>query len=35
MVKDYPEKKMELIASQNIRKTLSLKAGDDLEAEIL
>jgi len=34
MVQDYPEKKMELIASQNIRKTLSLKAGDDLEVEM-
>jgi CTP-dependent riboflavin kinase len=35
MVEDYPEKKMELIASQNIKKALSAKAGDDLEVEIL
>jgi len=35
LVKDYPEKKMELIASQNIKKALSAKAGDDLEVEIL
>jgi CTP-dependent riboflavin kinase len=34
MVEDYPEKKMELIASQNIKKALSAKAGDDLEVEI-
>ena len=35
MVEDYPENKMELIASQNIKKALSAKAGDDLEVEIL
>jgi CTP-dependent riboflavin kinase len=34
LVKDYPENKMELIASQNIKKALSAKAGDDLEVEI-
>ena len=35
MIKDYPENKMELIASQNIKKVFSVKAGDDLEVEIL
>jgi CTP-dependent riboflavin kinase len=35
LVKDYPENKMELIAPQNIKKTLSLKAGNDLEVEVL
>lgn len=35
MVEGYPENKMELIASQNIKKALSLKAGEDLEVEIL
>ena len=35
LVKDYPENKMELIASKNIKETLSVKAGDDLEVEIL
>jgi CTP-dependent riboflavin kinase len=35
MVKNYPKNKMELIASQNIKETLSVKAGDDLEVEIL
>ena len=35
MIEDYPENKMELIASQNIKKALSAKAGDDLEVEIL
>lgn len=35
MVEGYPENKMELIASQNIKKTLSVKTGDDLEVEIL
>jgi CTP-dependent riboflavin kinase len=35
LVKDYPENKMELITSQNIKKVLSLKAGDNLEVEIL
>lgn len=34
MVEDYPENKMELIASQNIKKALSAKTGDDLEVEI-
>ena len=35
IVEDYPENKMELIASQNIKKALSAKAGDDLEVELL
>jgi CTP-dependent riboflavin kinase len=35
MVGNYPENKMELIASKNIKETLSVKAGDDLEVEIL
>src|SRR4030042_4882161 len=35
LIEGYPENKMELIASQNIKKTLSLKAGDDLQVEIL
>lgn len=35
LVEGYPENKMELIASQNIKKTLSVKTGDDLEVEIL
>jgi len=35
LVEGYPENKMELIASQNIKKALSTKAGDDLEVEIL
>jgi len=35
LVDGYPENKMELIASQNIKEALSLKAGDDLEVEIL
>jgi CTP-dependent riboflavin kinase len=35
LVKDYPENKMELIALQNIKEALSVKAGDDLEVEIL
>ena len=34
-VDSYPENKMELIASQSIKKALSLEAGDDLEVEIL
>ena len=34
LVKDYPENKMELIASQNIKKALSAKTGDDVEVEI-
>ena len=35
LVEGYPENKMELIASQNIKKALSLEAGEDLEVEIL
>jgi len=35
LVEGYPENKMELIAFQNIKKTLSLKAGEDLEVEII
>jgi len=35
LVEDYSENKMELIASQNIKKTLSLKTGDVIEVEIL
>jgi CTP-dependent riboflavin kinase len=35
LVKDYPENKMELIASKNIKEVLSVKTGDDLEVEIL
>jgi riboflavin kinase len=35
LVDGYPENKMELIAPQNIREALSVKAGDDLEVEIL
>ena len=35
MVEGYPKNKMELIASQNIKKALSVKAGDDLDVEIL
>jgi len=35
LVEGYSENKMELIASQNIKKALSAKAGDDLEVEIL
>jgi CTP-dependent riboflavin kinase len=34
MVEGYPKNKMELIASQNIKRALSVKAGDDLEVEI-
>jgi CTP-dependent riboflavin kinase len=34
-VKDYPEDKMELIASRNIKEVLSVKEGDVLEVEIL
>lgn len=34
-VEGYPENKMELIASENIKEALSVKAGDDLEVEIL
>ena len=34
LVEGYPENKMELIASENIKKALSVKAGDHLEVEI-
>lgn len=34
-VKDYPENKMELISSQNIKEAFSLKEGDLLEVELL
>ena len=34
-VKEYPQNKMELIASQNIKEALSVKEGDVLEVEIL
>jgi CTP-dependent riboflavin kinase len=34
-VNDYPENKMELIASQNIQEVLSVKQGDVLEVETL
>lgn len=34
-VEDYPENKMELIASQNIKEVLSVKGGDVLEVEVL
>lgn len=35
LVQNYPEDKMELIAPQNIKETLSLESGDILEVEIL
>ena len=35
VVEGYPENKMELIASQNIKKALSVNTGDSLEVEIL
>ncbi len=35
LVEGYPENKMELIASQNIKAALSLNTGDILEVEIL
>jgi CTP-dependent riboflavin kinase len=35
LVEGYPENKMELIASENIKKALSVKAGDDLEVELI
>lgn len=35
LVEDYPEYKMELIASQKIKEMLSLRTGDVLEVEIL
>ncbi len=34
-VKDYPENKMELISSRNIKEVLSVKGGDVLEVETL
>jgi CTP-dependent riboflavin kinase len=34
-VNDYPENKMELIASRNIQEVLSVKQGDVLEVETL
>ncbi len=34
LVQGYPENKMELIASRNIKKALSVNAGDYLEVEI-
>ena len=34
-VKDYPQNKMELIASRNIKEALSVKEGDILEVESL
>jgi riboflavin kinase len=35
LVKDYPENKMELIASEKIKEALSLNTGDLLEVETL
>jgi len=35
LVEGYPENKMELIAPQNMKQTLSLKTGDIVEVEIL
>ena len=35
LVDGYPENKMELIASENIKEVLPVKAGDILEVEIL
>ena len=35
LVEGYPENKMELIAPQNIKETLSLKTGNMLDVEIL
>jgi CTP-dependent riboflavin kinase len=35
LVDAYPENKMELIASENIRKKLSAKEGADLEVDVL
>jgi CTP-dependent riboflavin kinase len=34
-VSDYPENKMELIAPVHVRETLSLRAGDVIEVELL
>ena len=35
LVQDYPTNKIELIAPVNVRKTLSLRAGDMVEVEVL
>jgi len=35
LVEGYPENKMELIAPQNIKNSLAVKTGDDLEVEVL
>jgi riboflavin kinase len=35
LVENYPKNKMELISSQNIKKALSVKAGDYLEVEVV
>jgi len=35
LVEDYPENKMEMIAPQNIKETLSVATGDILEVEVL
>jgi CTP-dependent riboflavin kinase len=35
LVKDYPDNKMELIASENIQKALSVKPGDTLDVAAL
>lgn len=35
LVQDYPKNKMELIAPVNVRDTLSVKAGDMVEVEVL
>lgn len=35
LVGQYPENKMELIAQENIKKALSVRAGDDVEIEVL
>lgn len=35
LVEGYPENKMELIASENIKNTLSVETGDCIEVEIL
>jgi riboflavin kinase len=35
VVESYPKDKMELITSENVKKTLNVKTGDFLEVEIL
>jgi CTP-dependent riboflavin kinase len=35
LVEGYPENKIEIISSQNIKKTLSKETGDTLEVETL